>query len=54
MKFSELREKVNLYADADRNGDKVVVIEVTLPYSTVGGTPTVGIKNRTDSFPRNI
>lgn len=50
MKFSELRDKMNLYAYADRNGDKVVVIEVTLPYSTVGGTPTVGIKNIISGF----
>lgn len=45
MKFSELKRLVDLYHRPDHYEDPEVVVQVKLPYSTVGGTPVVKIKN---------
>jgi hypothetical protein len=44
MKFSELKRLVDLYYRDDYE-DPEVVIQIKLPYSTVGGQPTVKVKN---------
>lgn len=49
MKLGEFCDKINLYTH-DRNKDKEVVIEISLPYSTVGSTPSVGIKSVMSGF----
>jgi len=50
MKFSELKRLVDLY-HRDRNyEDPEVVVKIKLPYSTVGGQPTVKIKNAQMGF----
>lgn len=43
MKFSELKRLVDLY-HRDGYDDNEVVVQIKLPYSTVGGTPTVKVK----------
>lgn len=51
MKLSELKRLVDLYCRDDRHHeDPEVVIQIKLPYSTVGGTPTVQIKNAQMGF----
>jgi len=44
MKFSELKRLVDLYHSGSRD-DNEVVIQIKLPYSTVGGTPFAKVKN---------
>jgi hypothetical protein len=44
MKLSELKRLVDLYY-RDSYEDIEVVIKIKLPYSTVGGTPFVKVKN---------
>ena len=44
MKLSELKRLVDLYHRDSRDDDEVV-IQIKLPYSTVGGTPFVKVKN---------
>lgn len=44
MKFSELHRLVNLYHRDDRHEDPEIVIQIKLPYSTVGGSPFVKVK----------
>ena len=44
MKLSELKRLVDLYY-RDNYEDIEVVIQIKLPYSTVGGTPFVKVKN---------
>lgn len=45
MKFSELKRLVDLHYRDDGRDDPEVVVQIKLPYSTVGGSPTVKIKN---------
>ena len=49
MKLSELKQYVDLYYRPGHE-DPEVVIEIKLPYSTVGGKPTVKIKNTSMGF----
>lgn len=49
MKFSELKRLVDLYY-RDMREDDEVVIQIKLPYSTVGGTPFVKVKNVQPGF----
>jgi hypothetical protein len=46
MKLSELHRLVNVYHNEERmvREDPEVVIQIKLPYSTVGGQPTVPVK----------
>jgi len=44
MKLSELHRLVNVYQERMMREDPEVVIQVKLPYSTVGGQPTVPVK----------
>lgn len=51
MKFSELHRLVNLYhRDGTQYEDPEVVIMIKLPYATVGGHPTVPVKNMSMGF----
>ena len=50
MKFSELKRLVDLYHRPDHYEDPEVVIQIKLPYVTVGGTPTVKVKNAQMGF----
>lgn len=50
MKFSELKHLVDLHYHPDYREDPEVVIEIKLPYSTVGASPTVKIKNANMGF----
>lgn len=45
MKLSELHRLVNLYHRPDHYENPEVVIKIKLPYSTVGGQPTVPVKS---------
>jgi hypothetical protein len=45
MKLSELHRLVNLHHRDGHHEDPEVVIKIKLPYSTVGGQPTVKVKN---------
>ncbi len=45
MKFSELKRLVDLYHRDGHYEDPEVVIQVKLPYSTVGAQPTVKVKS---------
>ena len=45
MKFSELKRLVDLYHRDGHHEDPEVVVQIKLPYATVGSTPTVKIKN---------
>lgn len=45
MKLSELKRLVNLYHREDHYEDPEVVIQIKLPYSTVGAQPRVSVKN---------
>jgi hypothetical protein len=45
MKLSELKTAIDVAIKNSRTEDFNAVIEVTMPYATVGGTPTVGIKS---------
>ena len=47
MKLSEMHRLVNVYHDEERmmREDPEVVIQIKLPYSTVGGQPTVRVKS---------
>ncbi len=45
MKFSELKRLVDLYHRPDHHEDPEVVIQIKLPYSTVGSMPTVKLKS---------
>jgi hypothetical protein len=49
MKFSELKRLVDLYYRDDYE-DPEVVIQIKLPYSTVGGQPTVKVKTMNMGF----
>lgn len=44
MKLSELKRLVDLYHRDEYHEDPEVVIAIKLPYSTVGGLPTVKVK----------
>jgi hypothetical protein len=44
MKLSELKRIVERYDSLERE-DSEVVVQIKLPYSTVGGTPFVKVKN---------
>lgn len=50
MKFSELKRLVDLHDRDNLREDPEVVIEIKLPYSTVGSMPTVKIKNAQMGF----
>jgi hypothetical protein len=50
MKFSELKRLVDLYHRDGDYDDPEVVVRIKLPYSTVGGTPVVKIKNAQMGF----
>lgn len=50
MKLSELKRLVELYHRNGHHEDPEVVIQIKLPYSTVGGIPTVKIKNAQMGF----
>lgn len=45
MKFSELKKAVDLFHRDGYYEDPEVVIQIKLPYSTVGRTPTVKVKS---------
>lgn len=45
MKLSELHRLANLYHHEGHYEDPEVVIKIKLPYSTVGGQPTVKVKS---------
>jgi hypothetical protein len=45
MKLSELHRLVNLYHREEHYDDPEVVIQIKLPYSTVGAQPRVPVKN---------
>jgi len=47
MKLSEMHRLVNVYHDEERmmREDPEVVIQIKLPYSTMGGQPTVRVKS---------
>lgn len=45
MKFSELKRIVDLHFRDGHYEDPEVVIQIKLPYNTVGGTPVVKVKN---------
>jgi hypothetical protein len=45
MKFSELKQFVDLYDNRGYREDPEVVIKIKLPYSTVGAMPTVKVKS---------
>jgi hypothetical protein len=45
MKLSELHRLVELYHRDGHHEDPEVVVKIKLPYSTVGGLPTVKVKN---------
>lgn len=45
MRFSELKRLVDLYHRDGHYEDPQVVIQIKLPYSTVGGTPHVKVKS---------
>ena len=49
MKLSELKNLVDLY-HRDSRGDDEVVIQIKLPYSTVGGSPFVKVKTAYPGF----
>ncbi len=50
MKFSELKKIVDLYHRDSHYEDPEVVIQIKLPYSTVGGQPTVKVKTMNMGF----
>lgn len=50
MKFSELKRLVDLYHRDGHHEDPEVVVQIKLPYSTVGGSPFVKIKNAQMGF----
>jgi hypothetical protein len=52
MKLSELHRLVNVYHNEERmmREDPEVVIQIKLPYSTVGGQPTVKVKHISMGF----
>jgi hypothetical protein len=45
MKFSQLKQFVDLYDLRSYHEDPEVVVKIKLPYSTVGGMPTVKIRS---------
>lgn len=49
MKFSELKRLVDLYYRDDYE-DPEVVVQIKMPYTTVGGMPTVKIKSAQMGF----
>lgn len=51
MKLSELHRLVNLYHQPSHpRRDQDVVVRISMPYATVGGTPCVGIKQAAPGF----
>lgn len=51
MKLTELKEKIDLYASTIKpHNDPDVVIEVKMPFTTVGGTPSVTVKSIRSGF----
>lgn len=50
MKFSELKRLIDLHYQSGRNDDSEVVVKIKLPYTTVGGMPTVKIKSAQMGF----
>ena len=50
MKFSELKRLVDLYHRDGHREDPEVVVQIKLPYSTVGAQPTVKIKSAQMGF----
>lgn len=51
MKLSELHRLVNLMYDQNKAWkDEEVVIQISLPYSTVGGMPTTPVKYANSGF----
>ena len=45
MKLSELHRLVNVYQERMMREDPEVVVQIKLPYSTMGGQPTVSVKS---------
>lgn len=45
MKLSELHKLVAVRYNPERHEDPEIVVKVKLPYSTVGGQPTVPVKS---------
>jgi hypothetical protein len=45
MKLSELHRLVNVYQERMMREDPEVVVQIKLPYSTMGGQPTVPVKS---------
>lgn len=45
MKFSELKQFIDLYDNRVYREDPEVVVKIKLPYSTVGAMPTVKVKS---------
>jgi len=45
MKFSELKQVVDLYDRPGHHEDPEVVVKIKLPYSTVGAMPTIKIRS---------
>ena len=50
MKFSELKRLVDLYHRPENHEDPEVVIQIKLPYLTVGGQPFVPLKSVMDAL----
>ena len=50
MKLSELKRLVDLYCRPEHYEDPEVVIEIKLPYSTVGARPSVPVKTVYNGF----
>lgn len=51
MRLSELHRLVNLFYQPDQpHRDQDVVVQVKLPYVTIGGTPCVGVKQASSGF----
>lgn len=50
MKFSELKRLIDLYHRDGHYEDPEVVVQIKLPYSTVGSIPTVKIKSAQMGF----
>ena len=51
MKLSEFKEKIDLYASTLKpHNDPDVVVEVKMPFTTAGGTPSVNVKSIRSGF----
>lgn len=45
MKLTELKQIVDRYLSLQPREDSNIVVSIKLPYSSVGGQPTVGVKS---------